>query len=138
MWGQSAGAGSVDAHQFAFASDPIFSSVLLESGVVLSAQTGTDSNQTSFGIVAHKFGCVSNTSSAAEEVDCMRTVDAGAIEAFLQNYTDSAISPALYFSAVADGKIAFLPHQYLAMGEAGDFADVVCSVQIEGLSGLSN
>ncbi|MCJ1403876.1 hypothetical protein MMC11_007099 [Xylographa trunciseda] len=123
FWGQSAGAGTIDAHQFAFASDPIFSSVLLESGVALLAQAGTDANQTSFGIVAQKFGCPSNSSPTAE-VDCMRKVDAGAIEKFLQNYTDSATTPALYFSPVADGKIAFLPQQYVAMGEAGEFANV--------------
>ena len=55
----------------------------------------------------------------------MRNVDAGSIEKFLQNYSDSAITPALYFNPVADGKIGFLPQQYVAMGEAGEFADVV-------------
>lgn len=98
--------------------------MILESGVALFAQTGTDANKTSFSFIAHKMGCASN-STPAEEVACMRKVDAGAIENFLQKYTDSGATRGLYFSASADGKVVFLPQQYVAKGKAGDFANVV-------------
>jgi acetylcholinesterase len=125
FWGQSAGGAMVDAHQFAFASDPIFKAVIVESSPVIQAQTGTDANKTSFSYVAQKMGCPIN-SSAAEEIEYMRKVDAGAVELFLQNHTDTNASPVLYFSAAADGKVAFLPAQYVAKGTAGDFTNVVC------------
>lgn len=57
----------------------------------------------------------------------MRKVDASAIERFVQNHSDSGATPALYFSAQADGKVAFLPQQYVAKGQAGDYANVVCA-----------
>lgn len=127
LWGQSAGGATADAHQFAFPSDPIFSSVLSESGDVLIAMTGSDANRTSFSLVAQKLGCPA-TKSPTDEVACMRKIDANVIEKFLLNYTDSGATPPLYFSAVADNKIAFLPQQYVAKGTAGDFANLVSRI----------
>ena len=123
LWGHSAGAASADAHQFAFKNDPIFKATILESGVAVIAQTGSDLNKTSFQSVAKGVGC--NSSSPKDEVDCMRKVDAGIIEDFLQNYTDSGAMPRLYFSASADRKVAFLPQEFVAKGKSGDFANLV-------------
>lgn len=124
LWGQSARAGIVDGHQFAFASDPIAKSIILESGVALQVRTGADANKTSFSFVARQMGCPAN-SSPTEEVACMRDIDAGVIERFLQNHSDSGASSILYFGPSADGKVAFLPQQYVIKGQAGDFADLV-------------
>ena len=125
MWGQSAGAASADALQFAFKDDPIYKATIFESGVALVAQTASDPNKTSFGLVAKGVGCTS--SSPIDEVDCMRKIDAGTIEKFIQNYTDSRVSPVLYFSASADGKLAFLPQEFVAKGNAGEYANLVAT-----------
>jgi len=102
----------------------MFKSTILESGVVLSARTGTDANKTSFSFVAQKLGCPLHA-SPADEIACMRKIDASTIEKFLLNYTDSGATPPVYFSASVDGKVAFLPQQYIAMGEAGNYANLV-------------
>jgi carboxylesterase type B len=118
FWGQSAGAAMIDAHQFAFSSNPIFRATILESAVIMQANGGSDPNRTSFTFVAQQMGCPINA-SAAEELECMRYVDAGAIETFLQNHTDSNETPILYFSVDADNKTIFLPGQYFEKGETG-------------------
>lgn len=122
LWGQSAGASAVDGHQFAWPNDPIFKSIIVESSVVLIAKSGSDLNQTSFSYVSQQLGCSANVTQ--DEVECMRAVSADDIEKVLLNAASSA-TPALYFSAQADGKIVFTPEEYLARGKAGKYANVV-------------
>ncbi len=123
-WGQSGGAGITDALQFAYPSDPIFQAVILQSAVVLMARSTTDPDKTSFSYVAQQLGCPAN-SSATEEVEFMRSIDAGVIENFLQTHSQSKATPSLYFSPSADGKVIFTPQEYLSKGKAGEYADVV-------------
>lgn len=123
-WGQSGGACIIDALQFAYPSDPIFQAVILESAVVLMANLATDPDKTSFSYVAQQLGCPAN-SSATEEVEFMRSIDAGVIENFLQTHSQSNATPSLYFSPSADGKVIFTPQEYLSKGKAGEYADVV-------------
>ena len=123
-WGQSAGAGIADGHQFAFLKDPIFKSMILESGTTLVARTETDANRSSFSYVASHMGC-SNDSSPAQEVECLRQVDASKLEAFLQDHGDRNNTPPLYFGPNADGKTVFTPREYVSKGRAGEYAIVV-------------
>ena len=59
-----------------------------------------------FSYVASHFGC-GNTKSPAEELLCMKKVDAASIEAFLlENYNNESI-PSLAFGPAADEKIVF-------------------------------
>jgi len=118
FWGQSAGGSLVDGHNFAFPEDPIFRAVILQSSVILLARTLTDPTKTSFSFVAQQMGCPVNA-SAAEEVECMRGIDAQKIENFLQAYNDNGTTPALYFSASEDDKIAFSPTEYLNRATTG-------------------
>ena len=123
-WGQAGGACIIDALQFAYPSDPIFQAVILESGVVLMARSTTDPDKTSFSYVAQQLGCPAN-SSATEEVEFMRSIDAGVIENFLQTHSQSKATPSLYFQPSADGKVLFTPQEHLSKGKAGEYADVV-------------
>ena len=123
-WGQAGGAGIIDALQFAYPSDPIFQAVILESAVVLMSDLSTDPDKTSFSYVAQQLGCPAN-SSATEEVEFMRSIDAGVIENFLQTHSESNATPSLYFMPSADGKLIFTPQEYLSKGKAGEYADVV-------------
>lgn len=63
--------------------------------------------------------------TAQQEVDFLRTVDAGLIESFLQDHGDRSLTPVLYFGPTADNKTAFLPQDYVAKGRAADYANVV-------------
>ncbi len=123
-WGQAGGACVVDALQFAYPSDPIFQAVILQSGVVLMAQSTTDPDKTSFSYVAQQLGCPAN-SSATEEVEFMRSIDAGVIENFLKTHSQSNATPSLFLSPSADGKVIFTRQEYLNKGKAGEYADVV-------------
>lgn len=125
FWGQSGGASGVDAHQFAFPSDPIFHSAILQSGVILLASTDADPDEASFSYVAQQLGCSPAEATALDEVECMRGVDADRIEAVIENHAVSGATPGLYFQARADGKLFFTPEEYVAMGAAGQFANVV-------------
>ena len=123
-WGQAGGASIVDVLPFAYPSDPIFQSMILQSGVALMALSTTDPQKTSFSYVAEQLGCPPN-SSATEEVECMRKIDAGVIEKFIGTHTDRNATPSLYFGPSADGKVIFTPQQYLSKGKAGDYANLV-------------
>ncbi|KAI4860816.1 para-nitrobenzyl esterase [Hypoxylon rubiginosum] len=136
LWGQSAGSAIIDGIQFAWPSDPIFRSVITESGVTLMGTTSNDMNQTSFDYVSKQLGCSANN-TAQGEVECMQKVDAELIEQVLFNYTDSGATPALYFGPQADGKIVFTPAEYLSKGEAGDYADVPMLVGSNAQEGSS-
>ena len=126
-WGSSGGACIIDALQFAYASDPIFQAVILESAVVIMANLTKDPDKTSFSYVAQQLGCPAN-SSATEEVEFMRSIDADVIENFLQTHSQSNATPSLYFQPSADGKVIFTPQEYLSKGKAGEYADVVSLV----------
>ncbi|KAI6092713.1 Alpha/Beta hydrolase protein [Hypoxylon rubiginosum] len=136
LWGQSAGSAIIDGIQFAWPSDPIFRSVITESGVTLMGTTSNDMNQTSFDYVSKQLGCSANN-TAQGEVECMQKVDADLIEEVLFNYTASGTTPALYFGPQADGKIVFTPAEYLSKGEAGDYANVPMLVGSNAQEGSS-
>ncbi|KAI1766594.1 carboxylesterase [Hypoxylon sp. FL1150] len=136
LWGQSAGSAIIDGIQFAWPSDPIFRSVITESGVTLMGTTSNDMNQTSFDYVSKQLGCSLNN-TAQKEVECMQKIDVDLIEEVLFNYTASGATPALYFGPQADGKIVFTPAEYLSKGEAGDYANVPMLVGSNAQEGSS-
>jgi hypothetical protein len=87
--------------------------------------TDADPDEASFSYVAQQLGCSPADATALDEVECMRGIGADTIENVIKNYTVSGETPALYFSARADGKLFFTPEEYVAMGAAGQFANVV-------------
>lgn len=122
LWGQSAGAISVDYYNYAWSADPKVSSLIMDSGntFVLSRSDPTRSN---FTFVASRLGCGGLTPSA--ELACMRGVDAHVIENFLSGYQQSAATPAIGFTPVADEKVVF--SNYTLRASQGHIAKIVGS-----------
>ncbi|KAH8672772.1 carboxylesterase-like protein [Tricladium varicosporioides] len=121
LWGQSAGAASVDIHKYAYRSDPIASSLIADSGVA-TLQSGSDFTRSNFSFVASHFGCTDT--DAKRQLECMRFVSAQDIEDFLFNRTVAGTKPSVSFGPIADGKIIFSPAEYTAMATAGNYSKV--------------
>jgi acetylcholinesterase len=99
-WGQSGGAIAIDYLNFAYPSDPIFSSMILDSSTALYPQAASrsfDTAQTNFTAVAVALGC----EDAKSQVDCLRNSSWQDIEAVL------AANSSLTFLPVVDNLIVF-------------------------------
>jgi carboxylesterase type B len=124
LWGQSAGAMSVDYYNFAYPKDPIVSSLIMDSGTALldSSTSGTgDPTHSNFTFVAGHLGC-GNLSPQAE-LACMRKVSVADIESFIEVYQDNGTHPSITFSPVIDNRTRFA--NYTARALAKEFAQVV-------------
>ncbi|KAM3422210.1 Carboxylic ester hydrolase [Cercospora zeina] len=123
LWGQSAGATSVDFYNFAYAQDPIVKGLIMDSGTsFLSVQAGRaaplpgDNTGKSFTFVADEVGC-GGKAEGEEMVECMRGVDWKILEGFVANHSNSGAQPALIFRAAPDGKVVFDDYEARALGE---------------------
>ncbi|PVH68546.1 chlorogenic acid esterase precursor [Cadophora sp. DSE1049] len=115
LWGQSAGAISVDYYNYAYHTDPIVSAFMMDSGTALTPPAiGGKSN---FTFVASKVGCGNLT--ASDEVDCMRNLNATVIQNFIGNYSGT---PKLTFYPTPDEKVFFA--NYTERAEKGFMADI--------------
>lgn len=113
LWGQSAGAVSVDFYGFTYAEDPIVKGLIMDSGTsLLSVQAGRnaplpgDNTGANFTTVANGVGC-GGRAAGEEMVECMRGVDWKVLENFVASYSRSGAQPALTFGAAADGMVVF-------------------------------
>ncbi|KXT00514.1 hypothetical protein AC578_4073 [Pseudocercospora eumusae] len=106
LFGQSAGAGSVDHYNYAYPEDPIVKGLIMESGTALLPIRG-DSTGVNFTFVATQLGYMGSSSDSAAVLSYMRSLDASKIELFIANYSDSRSSPGLSFSPIPDGKSVF-------------------------------
>ncbi|QSZ34459.1 hypothetical protein DSL72_006053 [Monilinia vaccinii-corymbosi] len=104
LWGQSAGAASVDNYAYAYPTDPIVKGLILDSGSSFLLRS-TDSSQTNFTALAGMVGCKNLKPTA--ELKCMRKVSATAIANALSDYSNSGATPALSFVPVPDNVTAF-------------------------------
>jgi acetylcholinesterase len=120
LWGQSAGAESVDFYNFAYPSDPIVAGLIQDSGTALLPQGTQDPVRSNFSFVAHHVGC--SKLNAGSELACMQKVPFETIEAFLKGYSDNATQPGLSFSPVVDNTTIFV--NYTARALAGKFTKV--------------
>ncbi|TGO27214.1 hypothetical protein BPAE_0045g00110 [Botrytis paeoniae] len=102
LWGQSAGAISTDAYNFAYPDDPIVKGFICDSGIQLSATSIDDPTYSNFTFVASQFNC-----TGSELLPCMRKIPVDDIEDFLKSYNDALATPALSFNAVLDDEIVF-------------------------------
>ncbi|KAE8845639.1 hypothetical protein P3342_005955 [Pyrenophora teres f. teres] len=118
LWGQSAGASSVDEYNFAYPEDPIVSGLIMNSGTNFIGIISKDVQRTNFTFVAHHFGC--NSSDAQAEIDCLRGVDSISISQYLKQYSDSGTRPSLQFVPVVDNRTVFT--NYTARALAGKFS----------------
>lgn len=125
LWGQSAGAVSVDYYNFAYPEDPIVSSLIMDSGTALlplSTVGINDITHSNFTFVAGQLGC-GNLSPDAE-ISCMRNVSETSIEGFLETYGDNGTQPPISFIPIIDNRTRFA--NYTARALAKDFAHIVC------------
>ncbi|KAK6822708.1 hypothetical protein PG987_014253 [Apiospora arundinis] len=126
LWGQSAGGISVGTYAYAYPTDPIVNTFLMDSGSeflppsFLYVATADSTAHSNFTFVASNVGC--GGLSPAAELACMRKVDALKIEGFLQQYQDSLTQPPLTFTPVVDGRTLF--GDYNARALAGKIAKV--------------
>ena len=116
LWGQSAGASSTDAYNYAYPDDPIVSGIICDSGSS-DRPGGTDVGQTNFTSFAAHFNCSGPTMLA-----CMRNVSATDIIDYLAEYQDSGTLPAISFVAIADNVTAF--SNYTERLIAGNYSKV--------------
>ncbi|KAH9826169.1 carboxylesterase [Teratosphaeria destructans] len=103
LWGQSAGAQSVDYHNYAFWNDPISHASFSESGTALKSTTSEDHAKTNFTFVAKSLGC-DFASNPQAEMECMQRLPFQLIEDFLGDYNGTK---ALTFGPVADEVLIF-------------------------------
>lgn len=117
LWGQSAGAISVDNYNFAYPEDPIVSGLIMNSGSSFLPLVNTDLEQTNFTFVATHFGC--GNSNATLELDCLRNVNTSAIVSYLKGRADNGTTPSLTFNPIIDNRTQF--GNYTARALAGNY-----------------
>lgn len=124
LWGQSAGAGSVDMLSFAFPEDgkKLYQGLIMDSGTAFLTAAAQDTAQSGFTLVAGKLGCGNLTASA--ELDCMRKVDAKVIEEFLRGWNDNGSTPAVGFGPTIDSKVVLTAAEYTKRSKDGQYAAV--------------
>ncbi|KAK3710340.1 hypothetical protein LTR37_010406 [Vermiconidia calcicola] len=111
IWGQSAGAASVDYHNYAFYNDPIAHAFFAQSGSCISFGPGGDWDHTNFTFVARNLGC-DHPKDAAMELQCMQSLPYHDIINFMGQYSDNGTlldvkQPGLDFGPIADERIVF-------------------------------
>lgn len=131
MWGQSAGAISVDYQNFAFPADPIVTSFYAESGSVYLFIGNNDQTHSNFTFVAEHFGCSNKDNHKL--LSCMRKISSVEIENYIGHYADSGTTPTLTFGPTADEKVVWA--NYTKQYEKGAYANlpmIYSTCQTEG------
>jgi acetylcholinesterase len=117
LWGQSAGAGSTDAYNYAYPDDPIVTGIICDSGSAEQPNGGTDFGHTNFTSFAAHFNC-----SGATMLPCMRNVSATDIIDYLAEYQESGTLPAISFATIPDNVTVF--SNYTERLIAGNYSKV--------------
>ena len=90
LWGQSSGAEAVDMYSMAWHEDPIVHVLIMDSGSAL-IEDGSGPRYSNFSYVANEVGC-GNMTSPADELACMRKVDATKLEAVIEkNFNENGM-----------------------------------------------
>ncbi|KAK5135196.1 hypothetical protein LTR08_005583 [Meristemomyces frigidus] len=106
LWGQSAGAFSVDFYNYAYPTDPIVTGLIMDSGTALTGGY-VDPMHSNFTFVADHVGCSGLASKPTQQLACMRNVSATTIENFYATYQESGAAPGISFSPTVDGIVVF-------------------------------
>lgn len=122
IWGQSAGAASVDYYNYAYPSDPIVTGLIMDSGTALIPIRG-DSTGANFSFVASELGC-NSSGDADRQLACMRRLPSARIQSFVAEYSVNGSSPALSFGPIPDEKTVFANYTERAL--SGHLAKIVC------------
>lgn len=100
LFGQSAGAMSVDAYNLAYPEDPVVTGLIMNSGTATAPTVSRVDAKTSFTFAAQNLGCRNSTAEA--ELECFRSIPFQKIESFLKQYQDSGKTPPISFVPVRD------------------------------------
>lgn len=126
LWGQSAGAAAADVYSFAWYKDPIITGMALDSGTAIGQFPTGDVDQKNFTFVADHVGCDGLANDPEQQLSCMRSVPASAINDFIAHYSDNAPNPSLDFRPVIDEKIVFSDYwQRTAEGKQANIVSYV-------------
>lgn len=123
LWGNSAGAISVDYYNYAYPADPIVKGFIMNSGTAFSPTPTNDTAYSNFTFVAEHVGCEGLAGDPAAQLACMRAVDADTLEGFIADYRDSGEVPTILFRPFYDEQLVF--SNYTARAEAGLQAEIV-------------
>ena len=130
LWGQSAGAASVDKYAYAWNSDPLVRGFILDSGTADGFALGGQS-VTNFTYVAAQLNCTQQNPDAL--LECMQSSDADAMVSILDDYNATAHGGvSLSFGPVADNETSF--SNYTDRRARGLFSQLVCPLPSPGLS----
>lgn len=106
LWGQSAGAASVDIYAYAHYDNPLVSGLIADSGSAsISIATGTDFVRSNFTFLASLVGC--NETDAQKELDCMQNVPSNTLENALSGYVNNGTKPSISFTGIPDNVTIF-------------------------------
>ncbi|KAJ5584948.1 Carboxylesterase type B [Penicillium hispanicum] len=123
IFGQSAGASSVDIYSYAWADDPIVSGLISHSGTALSFVPNTpEDSAMRFYNVSHVLGCGDASDNTQEVIDCVRQKPWQDVMDASENLPPilSATIPLAPFHPTVDGIIVF--DNYTERSAAGEFA----------------
>ncbi|KAI1321702.1 cholinesterase precursor [Xylariaceae sp. FL0255] len=125
LWGQSAGAASVDYYSFAWKDDPIVSGLISQSGTSLSFNPNTPKyDEEIFFNVSQSIGCGGVNDDTNSVTDCVRRANTSAIlaaAAKVPTLPTIALNQATFHPTV-DGELVFDDYQTLAAN--GSFARI--------------
>ncbi|RSM08969.1 hypothetical protein CEP52_004363 [Fusarium oligoseptatum] len=109
LWGESAGAYSVDSYLFAWPQDAIVRGVIADSGnaVAIESILANSSDHSTFSVAASRLGC--GSLSPEKELECMRKVPESKIKEYLQADIGhgGAADDGLVFGTIADNVTIF-------------------------------
>ncbi|KAI1334473.1 cholinesterase precursor [Xylariaceae sp. FL0016] len=127
VFGQSAGAGSVDYWAYAYSHDPVVAGLISHSGTAFSYVPNNMSYARSlFYNVSGTLGCGDETTGAAEAVACVRSRDVSSILAAARVVPElpSDALPQAAFHPTVDNVTVFPLEAYTAWAQAGNFARI--------------
>ncbi|KAF2841707.1 acetylcholinesterase [Patellaria atrata CBS 101060] len=113
IWGPSSGGISVDMYNYAWYKDPIVKGLIMHSGTSF-IEDGISTRYSNFSYVAGQVGC-GDTSSAEEELACMKTIDAVTLETVIADHLNAGATPGLAFGPSADEKVVFFNYTERAL-----------------------
>jgi len=120
LFGQSAGAGSVDVYSYAHIDDPIVSGLILQSGTTsLGIFTQEETAQGWYNVTS-KLGCGDASSNPTSQLACMRSKASKAITDAIPQ-TNQALGAASFWPTI-DEKLVF--SDYPARDAAGNFIKI--------------
>ncbi|RSL40132.1 hypothetical protein CEP53_013576 [Fusarium sp. AF-6] len=109
LWGESAGAYSVDSYLFSWPQDPIVKGIIADSGnaVAIESILANSSDHSTFSVAASRLGC--GSLSPKKELECMRKVPESKIKEYLQADIGhgGAADDGLVFGTIADNVTIF-------------------------------